>query len=115
MGDLFKAALLIARHRYPALDERKYHDQLDDWARAVEMRLEGKERYPLVVLNTISEFLSTDLGFRGNDEAYYTPDNSCINRVMETRRGIPITLSLVYMEVARRLGVGMHGVNMPSH
>ena len=72
------------------------------------------ERYPVRVLRTISEHLYARRGFRGNKESYYEVDNSCIDRVLDTRLGIPITLALVYAEVAARLGVPMVGLNIPG-
>eukprot|EP00192_Tetraselmis_astigmatica_P012602 CAMPEP_0117661266 /NCGR_PEP_ID=MMETSP0804-20121206/7446_1 /TAXON_ID=1074897 /ORGANISM="Tetraselmis astigmatica, Strain CCMP880" /LENGTH=384 /DNA_ID=CAMNT_0005468123 /DNA_START=245 /DNA_END=1399 /DNA_ORIENTATION=- len=113
--DLLQASLLLAKHRYPMLNAGQYESVLDEWAREIDKQLEGTNRYPLVVLKAISRYLFVELGFRGNSSDYYSPDNSCLNIVIEKREGIPITLSLVYMEVARRLGINMHGVNMPSH
>ncbi|GAB4821664.1 hypothetical protein N2152v2_008710 [Parachlorella kessleri] len=114
--DLLKAASLVACHRYPLLDHELLVDQLDDLAVQVEGTLPaGAPRYPLRTLQAISQHLYQTLGFRGNKEDYYSPDNSCINRVLELRTGIPITLALVYMEVARRVGLPMLGVNIPGH
>lgn len=53
-------------------------------------------------------------GFKGNDKDYYNPDNSCINMVLQDRTGIPITLGLLYMSVAQRLGLQLHGLNLPG-
>jgi len=113
--DLWASTMLLAKHRYPDLDEQKYSGILDEWAAAIELRLAGKERYPMVVLKTVAAFMYQDLGFKGNKVDYYHADNSCLNRVLETRTGIPITMSLVFMELARRVGLSMHGVNLPSH
>lgn len=113
--DMWGSVMLLAKHRYPDLDEQKYVDILDEWGEAIELRLKGRERYPMVVLKTVSAFLYKELGFTGNKLDYYHPDNSCLNRVIETRTGIPITMSLVFMELARRVGLSMHGVNLPSH
>ena len=55
------------------------------------------------------------MGFKGNEKEYYDPDNSCINRVLQRHSGIPITLGLVYMAVAQRLGLQLHGLNLPGH
>lgn len=55
------------------------------------------------------------VGFTGNDKDYYNPDNSCINMVLQSHTGIPITLGLLYMAVAQRLGLRLHGLNLPGH
>ena len=75
----------------------------------------GAEREPLHALNTLSEYLFDEVGFRGNREDYYDPRNSLLNCVLSRRQGIPITLSLVYVEVGRRLGIPLVGVGMPGH
>lgn len=55
------------------------------------------------------------VGFRGNEQDYYNPDNSCVNMVLQSHTGIPITLGLLYMAVAQRLGLQLHGLNLPGH
>ncbi|PNW76972.1 hypothetical protein CHLRE_11g483200v5 [Chlamydomonas reinhardtii] len=114
---LLQGALLIARHRYPELDEAEVRGVLDDMARKASALLpaEAERRYPLRVVAAINRVMYVDYGFRGNQEDYYSADNSCINKVVERRVGIPITLSLVYMEVGRRLGLTLRGVNLPGH
>ncbi|KAF6256703.1 Transglutaminase-like superfamily-domain-containing protein [Scenedesmus sp. NREL 46B-D3] len=109
------AALLIAKHLHPELDIQVVKQQLDDLAAEVEAGLPPGVRYPLRVIKEINKVLYEVHGFSGNIEDYYHPDNSCINRVLETKRGIPISLSIVYMEVAARLGLKMAGVNLPAH
>lgn len=112
--DLAKAALYIAQEEYPDLDPAEYLSALDTMASEVEERL-PTERYPLRVIQTLNQYLFQDLGFRGNTEAYYDPRNSYLNEVIDRRIGIPITLSLVYLEIARRFGFPMVGVGMPGH
>ena len=70
---------------------------------------------PLYSMNTLSEALFDDIGFRGNADNYYDPRNSYLNEVLRRRAGIPITLAVVYMEVGRRLRVPLLGVGMPGH
>ncbi|PSC67808.1 transcriptional regulator [Micractinium conductrix] len=111
---LLRGAVLIARHRHPLVSEADIREQLDDLAVQVAGRLPA-DPYPLKVLQTISAHLHGDRGFCGNKEDYYDPNNSCINVVLERRLGIPISLGLVYMQVAQRLGVPMVGVNLPGH
>lgn len=112
--DLAKAALYLAQEETPSLDVDFYLAQLDQWAQRVEALL-PTERYPLRVIQGINQVLYDELGFRGNEEDYYDPRNSFLNEVMERRTGIPISLALVYLEVARRLDFPMVGVGMPGH
>jgi regulator of sirC expression with transglutaminase-like and TPR domain len=112
--DLAKAALYIAQEEYPALDPEDYLNALDTMAMDVAKRLPS-ERYPLKVINTINQYLFTDLQFAGNTQDYYNPDNSYLNQVLDRRTGIPISLSLVYLEIARRIDFPMVGVGMPGH
>jgi regulator of sirC expression with transglutaminase-like and TPR domain len=112
--DLARAALYIAQEEYPPLDPEEYLNALDVMAAEVEERL-PPERYPLRVIQALNRYLYEDLGYVGNAAQYYDPRNSYLNDVMERRRGIPITLSLVYLEVAKRVGFPMAGVGMPGH
>lgn len=112
--NLAKAALHIAQEADPALDVEAYLNALDEMAAAVAERLPA-ERYPLRIIRTINQYLFEDLGYRGNETDYYDPRNSFLHQVIERRTGIPITLSLVYLEIARRLDFPMMGVGMPGH
>ncbi|NET38927.1 MAG: tetratricopeptide repeat protein [Cyanothece sp. SIO1E1] len=112
--DLATAALYLAQEEYPDLDPTTYLHTLDRMAMAVEARL-PRERYPLKVIQTINQYLYEDLGFIGNRSDYYDPRNSFLNQVIERRTGIPITLSLVYLEIAQRINFPMAGVGMPGH
>lgn len=112
--DLAKAALYIAQEEYPHLDIEECLNALDTMAAEVQERL-PVERYPLRVIRCLNHYLFDDLGFAGNTRDYYDPRNSFLNDVLERRSGIPITLSLVYREIARRLDFPMVGVGMPGH
>lgn len=112
--DLAAAALYIAQSADPQLSVEPYLQALDDMAQAVKVRL-PTERYPLKVIKTLNQYLFEELGFQGNQDGYYDPRNSYLNQVIDRRLGIPITLSLVYLEVARRLEFPMVGVGMPGH
>jgi len=112
--DLARVMLLIAAEEYPDLDVDAYLGRLDDLAGAIRPRLSGDEG-PAAVLATINGHLYRELGFRGNNDEYQDPRNSFLNQVLDRRTGIPITLAIVYMEVARRLGHRLVGVNMPLH
>ena len=112
--DLDRAALVLAATEYPELDVAHELTILDSLA-AGAARMVGDRRDPLFCLNTLSEHLFDELGFRGNQEDYYDPRNSFLNEVIMRRLGIPITLSLVYIETGKRLGVPLSGVGMPGH
>ena len=112
--DLAKAALYIAQEEYPRLDIQEYLNALDTMAMEVQERL-PTEVYPLRIIKTINQYLYDDLGFSGNTTNYYDPRNSFLNDVIERRTGIPITLSLVYLEIAHRIDFPMTGVGMPGH
>ena len=117
---LAQAALLIARIEYPRLDVEAYLAKLDamgELARqAVQRRLERTaDNSRLACIKAVNEYLFEDLHFVGNRDKYEDPRNSCLNEVLDRRTGIPITLCVVYMEVARRAGLHIDGVNFPGH
>ena len=111
---LAKAALFFAQAEYPGLEVAEYLNLLDRMADEVKERLPDT-LYPLKVIQILNQYLFTELGFRGNTADYYDPRNSFLNQVMERRTGIPITLSVVYLEVAKRLEFTMVGIAMPGH
>lgn len=112
--DLAEAALLIAKEEYPGLEVARYLSRLEGMAAEVRARV-GSAEEPHRLIAGLGEYLFQDQGFHGNTEEYYDPRNSFLNDVLDRRTGIPITLSTVYMEVGRRLGVCLHGVGMPGH
>ncbi len=112
--DLDRAALVLAATEYPELDIAQEIVALDSLAAGAGRRL-GDQRDPLLCVNVLSEYLFDEVGFRGNEDDYYDPRNSYLNEVLVRRLGIPITLSLVYIETGRRLGVPLLGVGMPGH
>lgn len=111
---LERAALYLALEEYPELDVEAYLNALDTMAMEVEERLPA-EPYPLRILQTINRYLYDDLGFKGNTEDYYSPRNSFLNDVIDRRTGIPITLSLIYLAIAKRIDFPMVGIGMPGH
>jgi regulator of sirC expression with transglutaminase-like and TPR domain len=112
--DLPEAALWIAAEEYPDLDVAAYLARLDALAAqaAPALRPTSSQAARIEALN---RFLFEEQGFAGNREHYDDPRNSFLNEVLDRRRGIPITLSLVYVEVARRLGLAAFGVSFPGH
>ncbi|MEH2068381.1 MAG: SirB1 family protein [Nostoc sp.] len=112
--NLAKAALYIAQEEYPNLDPEEYLNALDTMAWEVQERL-PEQRYPLRIVQTINQYIYEDLKFSGNKIDYYDPRNSYLNDVIDRRLGIPITLALVYLEVARRIDFPIVGIGMPGH
>ena len=112
--NLAKAALYLAQEEYPQLQLEAYLKTLDSMAAEAAARLPS-ESYPLKIIQMLNQYLFHDLGFHGNSSQYYDPRNSYLNSVLDRRTGIPITLSLVYLEIAQRIGFPMVGVNMPGH
>ncbi len=111
---LARAALTIARTEYPGLDFDRYLRRLQELAQRVKARLPAiaDSAQTIAALNQV---LFHEEEFRGNRENYYDPRNSFLNQVLDRKLGIPITLALVYMEVARRIGFPLFGVGMPGH
>jgi len=124
--DLAVAALMIARVEYPKLDAGPYLDQLDEIGSEARARVAGApplhdetptgvdpQRYAQVM--ALNQFLFGEMRFVGNELNYEDPRNSFLNDVLDRRTGIPITLALLYIEIARRAGVQAEGVNFPGH
>lgn len=111
---LARGALLIAKEEYPGLDVEQYLARIADLAREGEPRVQlGANTVEKVQL--LSDFLFTQKGFDGNRDQFGDPRNSFLNEVLERRLGIPITLSVVYIEVGRQLGLNLFGVSFPAH
>ena len=117
---LAQAAFVIARIEYPRLDVDAYLEKLDMIGelagRAVERHVDRTgDGSTLSRIKAVNEYLFDELRFVGNRDKYEDPRNSCLNEVLDRRTGIPITLSVVYMEVARRAGLRIDGINFPGH
>jgi len=108
------AALELASIEFPGLDLGAAGFRLDNLAEQIESQLTPGAS-GLDFIKTCNELLFEVLQFRGNEEEYYDPRNSCLNSVLMRRLGIPISLSVVYMEIARRLGRPIYGVGLPGH
>jgi len=116
--DLAAPAFLIARVEYPKLDPGPYLDRIDTFGEAAFHRLARDPGHdaPLAArVDALNRYLFNELGFFGNREQYEDPRNSCLNEVIDRRTGIPISLALVYVEVARRAGLRAEGINFPGH
>jgi regulator of sirC expression with transglutaminase-like and TPR domain len=112
--DLARACLLIAADAYPGLDVDGYLGEIERLAARLRGRLPpgGGAEERVLALN---QFLFDDLGYSGNAGDYYDPRNSFLNEVLERRTGIPITLSVLYLEIGRRIGLELEGVSFPGH
>lgn len=111
---LLGTALLIARDEYPRLDADLYDTLLQSHAEHLRGEIEAIDPWPLK-MQAINRHLFEELGYAGNHDEYYDPRNSYLNEVFERRLGNPISLAMVQMEVARRLGVPLDGVSFPGH
>lgn len=111
---LFGTALLIARDEYPQLDPRLYDCLAQDHVDALREEVDALQSAPLK-MHAINRHLFEELGYTGNTAEYYDPRNSYLNEVFERRLGNPLSLALVQIEVARRLGVPLAGVSFPGH
>ena len=112
--DVAEAALLIAQEEYPQLDIVAYLAQLDELAARARAAMRPAMTAAEQVAH-LNHFLFVESGFAGNNDDYYDPRNSFLNEVIDRRTGIPITLSVVYCEVGRRLGLPVYGVSFPGH
>jgi len=111
---LAETALMIACEEYPQLELSPYLDLLDEMAEAVKRGIAPLDS-PIHIVNTINSVLFDAYRFRGNTDDFYDPRNSFLNDVLDRRIGIPITLSTLYIEVARRINFPIVGVGMPGH
>jgi regulator of sirC expression with transglutaminase-like and TPR domain len=112
--DLARACLQVAEDPYPGLDVDGYVGEIERFARRLDARLgAGASREDRVI--ALNDFLFAELGFEGNSGNYYDPRNSYLNEVIDRRRGIPITLAILYMEIGRRVGLPLEGVSFPGH
>jgi regulator of sirC expression with transglutaminase-like and TPR domain len=112
--NLAEACLLIAADEYPRLDVAACIATLDAMAATVRRRL-ASDAFPEQQLAALNHHLFSELNFRGNTESYYDRRNSYLNEVLDRRMGIPITLSIIYLEVGRRVGLRLQGVSFPGH
>ena len=112
--DLARACLMIAEDAYPGLQVDDYMAEIERMAMRLRGRLPaaGGAEDRVVALN---QFLYEELGYWGNTNDYYDPRNSYLNEVIDRKTGIPITLSILYMELGRRIGLPLQGVSFPGH
>jgi len=110
--DLVEASLVIAAEDQPGVDMHRYLGQLDRWSDAVRDRLEGSRDVERIV-DSINRLLFDEEGFHGENEDYYDPRSALLSETFETHAGLPISLSILYIELSRRVGVDVCGVSLP--
>ena len=112
--NIAEAALVIASEEYRDLDIPAYLALLDELANKLKRRLRP-DISPADTIVALNRYLFDELGFSGNAADYYDPRNSFLNEVLDRKRGIPITLALVYIEIGRRIGLPVQGISFPAH
>jgi regulator of sirC expression with transglutaminase-like and TPR domain len=112
--DLEAGSLAIARYGYPTENMNWCSETLDGFANELDSKLDSHDD-PLDIISNVLSFLSFEKGFKGNTDDYYDPENSYLNRVLERRTGLPISLCIIYLLVAKRLNIPLSGVGMPGH
>jgi regulator of sirC expression with transglutaminase-like and TPR domain len=111
---LVEAAVSIAQDDFPQLDTQAVLAEIDALAARLKQRFPA-DAVPVQRLRWLNRFFFQELGFAGNVNHYYDPDNSYLHRVLHTRRGIPITLAILYIELASQIGLTARGVSFPGH
>jgi len=112
--NLAEASLMLAQDVYPDVDIPGYVGQLDRIAEAIRRRI-ASDAFAEQKVRALNYYLFNEMRFSGNIDEYYDPRNSYLNEVIERRTGIPITLSILYLEVGKRLGLNLKGVSFPGH
>ncbi|HEY4069134.1 MAG TPA: transglutaminase-like domain-containing protein [Burkholderiaceae bacterium] len=111
---LVEAAASLGQDEFPRLDTQDVLAQIDALAVRLKRRFPA-DAVPVQRLRWLNRFFFQELGFAGNVNDYYDPHNSFLHRVLETRRGIPITLAVLYIELATQIGLTARGVSFPGH
>src|SRR5579859_6699467 len=111
--DLVEASLVIALEDQPALAIDDYLARVHEWSSAVQQRLEGSRDIPRIV-ESINRLLFDEEGFHGEEENYYDPRSALLNETLDKHAGLPISLSILYLEISRRIGAEAAGVSLPG-
>lgn len=112
--DLFSGVVLIAHYQYPDLNEEKIRQYFNQLRRDVWIEL-NEELTALEQINILNRVLFDVHGFSGNTANFHAPQNSFINTVLESKKGNPLLLSVIYMLLAQELDIPIYGVNLPEH
>lgn len=111
---LLEAAICLGQDEYPRLDLQQVLSEVDALQARLRLRLPA-DAPALHKLRLLNHFFFEELGFAGNRNHYHDPDNSYLHRVLERRRGIPVSLAVLWLELAQGLGLDAHGVGFPGH
>ncbi|MFM2029723.1 MAG: hypothetical protein RL517_914 [Pseudomonadota bacterium] len=111
---LTEAAVAVAQHAYPDLDVQGVLDQIDQWGNKLKQRV-TPDTPPIQRLQLLKHFFYSELGFGPNRNDFYAPENSYLHQIIENRRGIPISLAILMMELGQQIGLNIRGVSFPNH
>jgi len=112
--DLEEGAFLLAKSRYPEVQIEQYRSFLDQSAEKIKESIPSNGQ-PTAIIHQFNQHLFSELGFQGNSSNYHDPENSYLNRVIDQKKGIPISLSSLYLFLARRIDLPIVGIGMPLH
>ena len=111
---LTEATVAVAQHAYPDLDVQGALDQIDQWGNKLKQRI-TPDTPPIQRLQLLKHFFYNELGFGPNPNDFYAPENSYLHQIIENRRGIPISLAILMMELGQQIGLNIRGVSFPNH
>ena len=111
---LTEATIAVAQHAYPDLDVQGVLDQIDQWGNKLKQRI-TPDTPPIQRLQLLKHFFYNELGFGPNQNDFYAPENSYLHQIIESRRGIPISLAILMMELGQQIGLNIRGVSFPNH
>lgn len=111
---LTEAAIAVAQHAYPDLDVQGVLDQIDQWGNRLKQRITS-DTPPIQRLQLLKHFFYNELGFGPNPNDFYAPENSYLHQIIESRRGIPISLAILMMELGQQIDLNIRGVSFPNH
>ncbi|SNX27983.1 transcriptional regulator [Polynucleobacter meluiroseus] len=111
---LTEAAIAVAQHAYPSLDVQGVLDRIDQLSNKLKERI-TPDTSPMQRLQMLRHFFYTELGFGPNQNDFYDPDNSYLHQMLENRRGIPISLAILMMELGQQINLPIRGVSFPNH
>jgi regulator of sirC expression with transglutaminase-like and TPR domain len=111
---LTEAAVAVAQHAYPDLDVQGVLDQIDQWGNKLKKQI-TPDTPPMQRLQLLKHFFYNDLGFGPNPNDFYAPENSYLHQIIDNRRGIPISLAILMMELGQQVGLNIRGVSFPNH
>jgi regulator of sirC expression with transglutaminase-like and TPR domain len=111
---LTEAAVAVAQHAYPDLDVQGVLDKIDHWGNKLKKQITS-DTPPIQRLQLLKHFFYQELGFGPNQNDFYAPENSYLHQIIENRRGIPISLAILMMELGQQIGLNIRGVSFPNH